>query len=90
MFWLFFVFCSYQDQDAYNAIPPPAEDPGTPAIQQMVISTSIIPRKVILAEHRAAIDATHNDVSQPAKLKTPKRPLHTKEAGYTLKVLMNE
>ncbi len=76
--------CSYQDRDAYNAIPPPAEDPGTPAMQRMVVSTSTIPRKEILAEHRAAIDATHNDVTQPEKLKTQKRPLHTKEAGYSI------
>ena len=63
-----FLTCSIpQDLEAWESIPSPGEDPGTPAIESMLVASSEIPRREILAEHRAlkgaaASDATSKDL----------------------------
>ena len=40
----------------WESIPPPGEDPGTPAMETLLVPSSEIPRREILAEHRALKD----------------------------------
>lgn len=57
-----------QDQRAYDALPAPCEDPGTPAIDAMVLDASMVRGKAILAEHRIASGIAFNDKTSGRKV----------------------